>query len=306
MADGQQVLKSELKSKDFVPRGNKSPSPFNTTLYLSMRAIDCYWQYMVLSRSCGSSLIEYLGGTVIPTPPPLITGIPLVDKLGLSGFRLALLAMNVAACLKHFWFVLRVAEEAWTFAGAVVVGLDNIFFDTLNNFLFLWATASAASGPAGETLAGLALFAVGIGAECVCEVDRKLFKSDPRNKGKPFTNRFFAVVRHPNYTAFTVWRAGLAVATSGATWGLAIAGFFLWDFSFRAVPALDEYCTKRVSLPASHDAGRLPVNLLPLWNSVADQGQPTGSMGTCGPSIKRGLLSLWFRSRFRWPWERAV
>lgn len=253
MADAKVVSKSELKSKDFVPRGNKSSSRFNTTLYLGLRAVDCYWQYLVLSQAYGSGIIKTLGGTVIPTPQvPLDSEASALDRLGLSWYRTVLLAMNVLAALKHFWFVLRVAEEAWTLSGAIVVGLDNIFFDTLNNFLFLCAATSATSHAAGEDLsnpyllAGVTLFLLGIGAECVCELDRKLFKVSPRNKGKPYTGGLFALVRHPNYTAFTVWRAGLAVATSGFTYGLVMESFFLWDFSFRAIPALDEYCSKRV------------------------------------------------------------
>ncbi|KAL2173557.1 ERG4/ERG24 ergosterol biosynthesis-like protein [Thermothelomyces heterothallicus CBS 202.75] len=245
------VTKADLKSKDFVPRGNKSSSPFNTSLYLGLRAVDCCWQYLVLSQGYGSYVIRLLRGAVIPTAAAAETGVGLIDDLGLSGFRLVLLLMNVLAAAKHFWFVLRVAEEAWTLPGAIIVGLDNIFFDTLNNFLFLCAATSAASHPSGETLsnpyllAGFSLFVLGIGLECACEIDRKRFKTDKRNKGKPYTGGLFAVVRHPNYAAFTIWRAGLAVATSGITAGLLIATFFTWDFSNRAVPALDEYCPKR-------------------------------------------------------------
>ncbi|KAK8912979.1 hypothetical protein VCV18_011930 [Metarhizium anisopliae] len=256
MTGAKQVSRSELKSRDFVPRGNKSSSPFNTTLYLSLRAVDCYWQYLVLSQAYGSALIKLLGGSIIATPEPYRehhAGTPHFDALGLSGYRLGLLAMNVIAAAKHFWFVLNVAEEAWTLTGAIVVGLDNILFDTLNNFLFLCAATSATSQAAGESTwnpylaAGFALFVIGIAAECTCEVNRGQFKHNPQNSGKPYTTGLFAIVRHPNYTAFTIWRAGLAVATSGVTYGILIATFFMWDFSNRAVPALDEYCSKRVS-----------------------------------------------------------
>ncbi|KAL2132533.1 hypothetical protein VTI74DRAFT_3693 [Chaetomium olivicolor] len=271
MSDDKEVkiTKADLKSKDFVPRGNKSSSPFNTTLYLGLRAVDCYWQYLVLSQGYGSFLIRLLRGTVIPFAPAAETGIAQLDSLGLSGYRLVLLTMNVIAALKHFWFVLRVAEEAWTLPGAIIVGLDNIFFDTLNNLLFLTVATSASSHAAGETLAnpylfaGVALFLIGIGLECICEVDRKLFKLDKRNKGKPYTGGLFSVVRHPNYAAFTVWRAGLAMATSGITAALVIASFFTWDFSFRAVPALDEYCSKRYGEMWSEYKKKTPFTLIP-------------------------------------------
>ena len=257
VVDPPTVTKAELKSKDFVPRGNKSSSPFNTTLYLGLRALDCYWQYLVLSAGYGTVIVRLLRGTVIqPAPSVSETGIASLDNLllglGLPLHSAVLLTMNVLAALKHFWFVLRVAEEAWTLPGAIIVGLDNIFFDTINQLLYLCAATTAYEAGASAAsnsylLAGVALFAVGIAAECICEVDRKLFKADPRNKGKAYTGGLFAVVRHPNYAAFTIWRAGLAVASSGATAGLLIAAFFTWDFSNRAVPALNEYCTKRVS-----------------------------------------------------------
>ncbi|QUC16896.1 uncharacterized protein UV8b_01137 [Ustilaginoidea virens] len=252
MADAKAVAKAELKSKDFVPRGNKSSSPLNTTLYLGLRALDCYIQYLILSRATGSFIIKFFGGSIIPHGPPVEAGFMHIEKLGLSGYRLLLLFMDILAAAKHFWFVLTVAEEAWTLTGAIVVGLDNIFFDTLNNLLFLCAATSAASSKAGgETLAnpylatGFIIFAVGLVTECVCEIDRKVFKKNPMNKGKPYTGGLFSLVRHPNYTAFTIWRSGLALASGGMIYGMSIAMFFMWDFSNRAVPALDEYCTKR-------------------------------------------------------------
>ena len=253
MTDQKVISKAELKAKDFVPRGKKSASPFNTSLFVGMRVLDCFVQYFVLSGAFGAGLITLVGGDVIPFQEPVNTGIALIDNLGLSTYRLAILAMLCTTTAKHIWFATCVTEEAWTIQGALGVGTYNITINTLNNLIFLCAQTSATRQSAGETvgnpflLAGVALFALGIGAEWQCEIHRKAFKKDPRNKGKAFTQGLFAVVRHPNYSGYTLWRGSLGLATSGPLSGFIIGSWFLYDFYSRAIPALDEYCSKRVS-----------------------------------------------------------
>jgi protein-S-isoprenylcysteine O-methyltransferase Ste14 len=248
MSNIRNVSKPELEAKDFVPRGKKSSSPANTTLFLGLRVFDCFLQYKLLSTA-GPAIINALGGTAITAPHQ--TGIAVLDTLGLSFYRAVLLCMCSTTCAKHIWFVLCVAEEAWTTSGAIIVGLFNIFWNTLNSLLFVWQLTSATSLPAGESLSnpyfllGLFGFVVGIGAEWQCEIHRKSFKKDPRNKGKPFTGGLFKVVRHPNYAGYSLWRAAGALATSGLISGILTGAFFLYDFSSRAIPALDEYCSKR-------------------------------------------------------------
>ncbi|KAF2475268.1 ERG4/ERG24 ergosterol biosynthesis-like protein [Lindgomyces ingoldianus] len=251
MADENIVSKPDLKAKDFVPRGKKSSSPFNTTLFLGLRVLDCFVQYILLSSTYGTNIIKFLGGSVIPSPSPLQTGIDPIDALNLSLYRAILLCMISTTTAKHIWFVLCVAEEAWTVSGAVIVAIFNTFWNSLNNLLFLCALTSATSHPAGESLSnpyllsGVILFVLGIGAEWQCEIHRKAFKKDPKNKGKPFTEGLFQVVRHPNYAGYSLWRAAGALATSGLTSSILTGAFFLYDFNSRAIPALDEYCSKR-------------------------------------------------------------
>jgi hypothetical protein len=108
MADAKIISKAELKSKDFVPRGKKSSSPVNTTLFLGLRVFDCLLQYQILSKAYGTSLINFFGGDVIPSPEPLNAA------LGLSAYRLVLLAMLCTTTAKHIWFVTCVIQEAWT------------------------------------------------------------------------------------------------------------------------------------------------------------------------------------------------
>ncbi|KAK8154472.1 ERG4/ERG24 ergosterol biosynthesis-like protein [Phyllosticta citrichinensis] len=256
----------------FCARGFKSSSPFNTALFLGLRTFDCVLQFAILANSFGAGLIKLLGGEVIPDGPALSSGIGAIDALGLSAYRLTMLAMITVTAIKHWWFVLSVSEEAWTVTGALGVGFFNIFWNTTNNLLFLCAATLAASGPGGEMLsnprllAGLTFFVLGIGGEWQCEIHRKAFKTDPRNKGKAFTGGLFALVRHPNYSGYSLWRAACAMAGSGMIWSVVVGSFFLWDFASRAIPALDEYCTKRYASQWSAYKQRTPCKLVPfLW-----------------------------------------
>ncbi|KAF2093012.1 ERG4/ERG24 ergosterol biosynthesis-like protein [Rhizodiscina lignyota] len=269
MARPDALSQTELRAKDFVPRGKKSSSPLNTTLFLGLRVLDCLIQYSILSQLYGTGVIKLFGGTIRPSPPTLHAGIAPIDALNLSAYRAVLLSMTCITTIKHIWFVLCVAEEAWTVSGAVIVAAFNTFWNTLNNLLFLCATTSAASSPRGETLAnlyllvGVALFLLGIGAEWQCEIQRRQFKADVRNKGKPFTGGLFSLVRHPNYSGYTLWRASGAMATSGMLSATLTGVFFLYDFSSRAIPALDEYCSKRYDNMWTNYKQKTPYTLVP-------------------------------------------
>ncbi|CAF3596345.1 unnamed protein product [Rotaria sp. Silwood1] len=68
---------------------------------------------------------------------------------------------------------------------------------------------------------------------------------NPINKGKNYSGGLFSLARHINYGGYTLWRTGLAL-TSGNYW-LAALQFFghTWDFTMRAVPSLNEHCSKK-------------------------------------------------------------
>ena len=78
------------------------------------------------------------------------------------------------------------------------------------------------------------------------EIQRKVFKDKPENKGKPYGGGLFGLATNINYGGYTLWRAGYAVAAAGLPWGALVGAFFFYDFTTRAIPALDQYCTDRV------------------------------------------------------------
>jgi protein-S-isoprenylcysteine O-methyltransferase Ste14 len=253
MSDSKNLAPKD--NKDFVPRGNKKSSPLNTSLFLGLRTVDIFVQYGILAHGFGGGLIRFLGGSTIPQGPALNSGIAFLDSLNLSPYRLAILTMVSMTTLKHIWFVMCVAEEAWTVSGAIIVAVFNTFWNSTNSLLFLCAaTSAAASGEVTNTnlVLGVSMFTIGIVVETLAEMQRLAFKKKAINKGKCYTEGLFGIVRHINYSGYSLWRAGTGLACCGWTWSAIVYAFFIYDFSTRAIPALNEYCEKRVSFPKGH------------------------------------------------------
>lgn len=145
-----------------------------------------------------------------------------------------------------------------TSGSAVVISAFNTVFNSINSILSL-TTAASAFAPsllttqdengASILLIGSSIsYFVGLGLEAICERQRKVFKDDPKSAGKPYTGGLFGLARHINYGGYTIWRASYALASGGWIWGAFVAAFFTYDFTNRAIPVLDEYCTTRVSI----------------------------------------------------------
>ena len=138
---------------------------------------------------------------------------------------------------------------------AVVIALVNTVLNGLNSSLAVWTLTSV--NPSASTVselfkspyiaAGVALYLIGIVTEVVSEIQRRNFKRDERNKGKPYAGGLFSLARHINYTGYSLWRAGFALVAAGPAWAVVIGGWSVYDFSTRAIPVLDRYCTGRVS-----------------------------------------------------------
>lgn len=138
---------------------------------------------------------------------------------------------------------------------AVMISFLNTVLNGLNNTLALWTLTSVK--PKADTFselfqnpwvaAGTALYVTGILTETISELQRSAFKKDETNKGKPYAGGLFGLARHINYTGYTLWRTGYALTAAGPAWAAVKAAFFTWDFSQRAIPILDRYCSGRVS-----------------------------------------------------------
>jgi protein-S-isoprenylcysteine O-methyltransferase Ste14 len=238
---------SSYKSFDLVNRGVKRANPLGSTIFVGLRALDPLLQYGILAHGVGSSLLHKVGLETLPAGPPN-TG-TFVDALGLSPYRLILLAMSVGTSAKHIYWLLGLTQDELPPAAAATVGAYNLVANSIDTLLFTCvATSASLSGdfPQAPLLVGGTLYVAGMVVETLAELQRKKFKQDPRNAGKPFTGGLWSVVRHANYTGYAIWRAGFACAAAGWGVGAFVFAYHAVDFNQRAIPALDEYCAKKV------------------------------------------------------------
>lgn len=84
-----------------IERGEKSRNLPGTLTFIGLRALDPVLQYQILLGNVGPQLITTLGGTLLQQGPAASTGNAHLDKLGLSPYRLILLAMATGSSIKH-------------------------------------------------------------------------------------------------------------------------------------------------------------------------------------------------------------
>lgn len=237
-------------------------SPIGTSIFVGLRSADVVLQYSLLQREWGASLIETLGGRALQSSTAVGNGI-----LGLTPYATIISAMALGSTVKQLINHLFIAEQEMLPAAASVISLLNTILNSTNTLLSLWVISSACpafSTPSASimdvvssspTLAvGTGLYVLGIFIELYSEIQRKVFKSKPENKGKPYGGGLWSLATNINYGGYTLWRSGYAMTAAGWPLGLAIGAFFFYDFTSRAIPVMDEYCTEKVSL-----AGYIPM-----------------------------------------------
>lgn len=243
-------------------RGTHRPSPLGRAVFFTLRALDPIIQYSILSRHTGISwLPDRLGGSLLPATGLSTIGLRPANAalLDLPPYQTLLLGMSVGSMLKQNFWITAVHQEEMSAGIAVAISLLNTILNGLNTTLALW-TRTSANPTAANTqtwgdlfqnpwiAAGTMLYVVGILTETVSEVQRSRFKLDRRNKGKPYSGGLFGLARHINYAGYTLWRTGFGAAAAGPVWGAILASWFLFDFTNRAIPELDKYCSNRVSV----------------------------------------------------------
>jgi len=259
--------KAPPKHHDMIQRGIKDPSPVGTATFIGLRLLDPLLQYGILAKGWGSSTLHALGLETLPAGAPTTTGTP-IDALGLSPYRLILLAMSAATAAKHAWWVSGPRQERFDVGAALIVAAYNAAANSANALAFTTQALSASLAgdgafPQVPLVLGAALFVVGLAVEVVAEAQRARFKADPKNKGRPFTGGLFAYARHVNYTGYTLWRAGYALAAGGWVWAAGTVLLHGSDFALRAVPALSDYCERTYGEEWLRYTQQTPYKLIP-------------------------------------------
>lgn len=145
---------------------------------------------------------------------------------------------------------------------AVVINLFNIVQNTIATLAFQAAGANPTWTEGGMGL-GVALFVGGIAVEVIAEFQRKAFKDDRRNEGKPYSGGLFGYARSINYFGYTMWRTGMALASGGWVWGVFTTAFFSYNFISTSIPELDGYCSKRYGVQWEELKKKVPYAFIP-------------------------------------------
>lgn len=239
---------ADKKLKDNLSRV-KAPSPLGKSIFVGLRLTDAVWQYAFLYRGWASQLVQRFGGTSLQV---------LHASSGrLNPYYQLLVVMALGSGLKQAIHMALISEQELSSGLGFGIGLFNTVFNSTNILLSVWSLTSQSPSSDDGSLRiqstasvaiGVCAYTVGILTELISELQRRRFKKDPNNKGKPYGGGLFSLATNVNYGAYTLWRAGFALATGSWAWGLFNFSFFFYDFATRGVPVLDEYCTQRVCL----------------------------------------------------------
>lgn len=233
-----------MSKEDLVARGERGSNRIGTAVFCGLRAIDPLIQHSLLLSTPIASLARKLGRTP-PRPPPSGGALITTAGLDLTPFQAVILSMSVGSALKQIYWLLVTCNEPLSPSSAVIIALFNTVNNACNSILFTVAGSNPTYLSPYTMYAGATLYTIGILVEPIAETQRKRFKDKPENKGKPYAGGLFGLARNINYGAYTLWRAGFALAAGGPVWGAVCAAFFISDFATRAIPTLEDYCRNR-------------------------------------------------------------
>ena len=251
---------SSNKPKDIIPgRGERKSTPLGTCMFIGLRAADVLLQRYILLNAPLTPLLRSLN--ITPSPAP--AGGAVSPALGLSPYQSVLLAMSAGSAIKQiYWLLFLSFEPMYPFNSIFIAGF-NTMSNSLNTLLFTANLPYMLQQYPEQIYIGAGLYFVGILIETVAEIQRRSFKDDPRNKGKPYSGGLFSLARSINYGGYTLWRGGFALAAGGSIWGAFIAFGMAYDFATRAIPVMDEYCSGRYGAQWTRVKEKVPYKLLP-------------------------------------------
>ncbi|KAF9526672.1 hypothetical protein CPB83DRAFT_884784 [Crepidotus variabilis] len=177
--------------------------------------------------------------------------------------------MAAGSSLKQIFWAVYINEQHFPSTTALPIVAVNTVCNSLNSVLAILAFSSPAaksSFPQPQLIAGAAIYIPAMLVDAYSEVQRKVFKANPRNKGKCYTGGLWSLARHINYTGFILWRGSYTMASGGWIPGILMTGWFFQDFGRRAIPILDQYCTTRYGSQWDAFKQQTPSKLIPrIW-----------------------------------------
>ncbi|KAI9767950.1 MAG: hypothetical protein M1839_004302 [Geoglossum umbratile] len=259
----EKTPKGASKLTDYVSRV-KGPSPFGTALFTGLRLLDPLLQYAIMTRGLGSSLIRLCGAGTVPLAAT-------TNVLGLAPYQTVMLSLAAGSTISETFWLLYISEQEMPAEQAVFIAAFNTAANSLSTLLSM-CTVTSVMNQYGDwksllhcppVVFGTALYVGGVLLQTVSEIQRKKFKENPANKGKPYGGGLFALASHINYGGFTIWRTGQAMVSAGWAFAAFSNAWFIYDFLTRAVPVLDGYCEQKYGAEYTQIVEKVPYKLIP-------------------------------------------
>ncbi|OQE18764.1 hypothetical protein PENSTE_c017G04944 [Penicillium steckii] len=171
-------IRTNPQLRDNVSR-TKASSPVGKLIFVGLRAADVLWQSNLLCRGWGIQLIEKVGGS----------------------------------SLKQIVHIACVPEQAMDASSGLTIALFITIFNTINTLLSLGVDFTSCVYLQFDKLACNSILSnyncridclyCGLLVEATSEFQRKWFKQDPENRGKPYGGGLFSLATNINYGAYT-------------------------------------------------------------------------------------------------------
>jgi Protein of unknown function (DUF1295) len=243
----EEAPKETPKPADFVSRAKRS-SPFGTGVFVVLRSLDPLLQHAIMTRGLGSSLIHRCGASTIPLAAT-------TNVLGLAPHQMIMFSMAAASTIAETFWLYYISQEEMPAGQAAFIAAFHSVSNSLNTLISMCALTSAVDQygdwksllHSPPVVFGAAFYICGMLIQTISEIQRKRFKQNPANKGKPYGGGLFSLATHINYGGFTMWRTGYAMVSGGWAFAALSSAWFIYDFSVRAIPSLEAYCEQKVS-----------------------------------------------------------
>ncbi|RDW74046.1 hypothetical protein BP5796_07488 [Coleophoma crateriformis] len=260
-----------------IQRGDYSNPKLSPALFFIGRLMNIPIQLAILTSSPFSNMF--------PRPPPPSGGAPILRHipssmapflsrilpltasattvtLTLTPYQAIITTMSAVLVAKHLIWIAYLRRERLTWQFAFFGTLPEWIFEGLENLLFTFAAVNPFWSPSLFYLAA-AMHIPAVLLELTAEIQRKIFKDDPKNKGKLCTTGPWGLARHINYGCNIIYGFAYGMACGGIPAGIIFGGVYLLNFVFNAGPSIEEYCQERYREKFDAYCKKVPYKYIP-------------------------------------------
>ena len=226
-------------------------------LFVGVRIATLFTLYSILASPASNlSIFNKFPHAYPPKSPVSSTSIPLIPDHLLSNLSERLDLDPNSLIVLCFFILFSIQFTFYTFVwrremlpllgdgGSVPVVMVLFIIDLVHVLLYLYTSAINPTWSLSLFRWTPLFFLAGFAIQFWSDQTKHLFKTDPRNKGKVLKEGLWAIVRHPNYTGYLLWRIALATAVGGWAFGLLSAWVHTKAATDASIPSIELHMQK--------------------------------------------------------------